>query len=282
MQYPSDDIRHLYEQALIYQDQGDVYNAVKLFKRLIRLAPSWLPPFKELSLLYKYRRDWKAALHYAKKSVALDPSYRTGWWNIGIAATALKKERVAKRVWNKFGLEANKSPYTNPVGLKLEFEKKFEILWTKTISPAKARIISIPMPATDRRFQDLVLYDEEPAGFNVIEGKKHPVFDELGLIKRSRYHTFSVQIHTTDNEVLNLLEQLCFNNQMGFENWSNATKAYSPKEQKEFYGKEILPEAVGPSSHIAIAALKEFDAQQVLQAWSIISLKQYSDLVQHL
>lgn len=282
MQYPSDDIRELYNQALIYQDQGDVYNAVKLFKRLIKLAPNWLPPFKALSLLYKYRRDWKAALHYAKKSVALDPSYRTGWWNIGIAATALKKERVARRIWNKFGLQPNQSPHLNPIGLRLEYEKKFEILWAKAVSPAKAYIISIPLPATDRRFQDLVIYDEEPSGFNVIEGKKHPVFDELGLIKRSRYHTFSVHVHTTEQKILSLLEQLCIDNRMGFENWSNATKTYSPKEQKEFYGKEILPETSEASSHIAIAALNEADAQQVLQAWSVISLKPYSDLVQHL
>ena len=282
MQAPSSELKTLYNQALLYQEQEDVYNAIKLFKRLTKLAPQWPQPFIQLSTIYKYRKEWKPALHYTKKVVALDPSFRTGWWNMGIAATALKKWRIAKRVWTKFGLSPEISPHPNPIGIKLEYNKHFEILWAKAINPAKAIINSIPHPASDRRFRDVVLYDESPSGYNVVRNKKHLVFDELGLLKRSRFKTFSALVYACDQKSLHLLEQLCIASKLGFENWSNTSRNLSKSKYLEFYGQDVLPQETGEATCIAIAAHKEEEVKQALHSWSVISLKQYSDLVQHL
>jgi len=104
MESPSPDMKALFEQALHYDRAGDIYNAIKLYKHVAKHTPHWAPPFERLGTLYKYRQDWKAALHYIKKSVALNPGNQKAWWDLGIAATALKRWRIAKNVWSKFGL----------------------------------------------------------------------------------------------------------------------------------------------------------------------------------
>ena len=276
------EIKNLYDQALVYQSQGDVYHTVKLFKRITKLAPNWALPFIHLSTIYKYRKDWKAALHYTKKAVALDPSYRTGWWNMGIAATALKKRRIAKRIWNKFGLKSDTSPYRHPIGIKLEYEKQFEIIWAIATDPASAIITSIPHPDSDRKYKDIIVYDEKPSGHTVANGKKYKVFDELEIIKRSRFHTFSVLIFDADQAAIQLLEKLCIDAKMGFENWSNAARSFSKIKLQEYYGAEILANSQDHFAQIAIAAPWKKEVEQLLHSWSVISLKHYSDLVQHL
>lgn len=141
MHYPSEEIGALYEKALLYDEQGDVYNAVKLYKRIIRLDSHWSQPYYRLGVIYKKRQEWKACLHYHKKFLAQDPSDRQAWWNLGIAASALNKWRIARNVWNKFGLKPTNS---TPQCIQLKTRKQFELFWVDTLDPARGRIRNIP------------------------------------------------------------------------------------------------------------------------------------------
>ena len=281
MHYPSSEIELLYQQALIYDQHGDAYNTIKLFKKIIKLAPEWPIPYAKLGHIYKYRKDWKAALHYNKKAVALDPSNRTCWWDKGIAATALKKPRVAKRVWAKFGYKNEYLSHNPLLSLRLTYEKRFEILWANAISPALAVLSSIPHPDADRRFKDIVLRDGQASGYTVSGNKRYEVFEELGIFKRSLYKTFSVTVFDCDEMDLAVLEQLCKEAGIGFENWSNATKVFTNVKPKEYYGPNILPSPKGPKYLMALAAVHEKDVLQVLESWTVISLAHYTDLIQH-
>ena len=54
----------LYKEACRYDELGDTYNAVKLFKTIIKLDPSWAAPFLALGRIYFKRREWKPCFHY--------------------------------------------------------------------------------------------------------------------------------------------------------------------------------------------------------------------------
>ncbi len=283
MNYPSDDIATLFEQASIHDEQGDVYNAVKLYKRIIRLAPDWQPPYARLGQLYKLRQDWKAALHYNKKAVALHTLDRHAWWNVGIAATALRKQRLANNVWSKFGLENARLPHR--LCVRVQYARQFELIWARPIDPARAVIESIPAPVSDRRFQDIILTDGTIAGYNVVRNQRFPVYDELGVLKRSVFHTFSCWVEVPVRQDLMLLSKLCQEAGLGMENWSNATNVLAAQIQKnlpEYYGQDGLRSSAGRMLHIAIAAPGRQEATEVLQTWAAICIGSYTELILHL
>ena len=88
---PKDIAETMLLQALAYDQKGDVYNAVKLYKKVIRLSPDWSAPFSFLSLIYKKRCEWRPSLHYSQKAIENNPFDEKAWYNLAIAATALKK-----------------------------------------------------------------------------------------------------------------------------------------------------------------------------------------------
>ncbi len=55
MQYPSEDIKAFYEAAVLYEERGDPYHAVKLYKKVIKLAPEWPLAYARLGQFYKNR-----------------------------------------------------------------------------------------------------------------------------------------------------------------------------------------------------------------------------------
>ena len=281
MELPSSNINALFEEALRYDHQGDTYNAVKLYKKLTKLAPQWSPPYQRLAAIYKNRREWKPALHYIKRSLAINPTDKPGWWDLGIAATALRKWRIARNVWGKFGKTPQAGWAPGPVSIRCSYNDRYEIMWTNALDPARAAIQNIPHPDSERRFRDVILYDRVVNGYQVIRNRRFPVYDELGLYKRSPYHTYSCRLETSNNDDVELLGRLCQDADLGFEIWSNAVRQYSAG------GKQRVPEYYGPDPSwevpeagviIAIAARREKHVLQVLRSWKLISLSSFSNL----
>lgn len=274
---PSADLQALFEQAERYDQRGDVYHAVKLYKHLIKLAPDWHPPYAKLSELYKLRQDWKASLHYSKKAISLNVQDQTSWWNVGIAASALKKPRLAQRVWQKFGFQQYDFP---PMCVRIEWGNQLEIVAVRPIDPARGIIVNIPHPASGRRYQDVVLFDREVLGYNVLQKKKVPIHAALGILKRSNFHTFSCQLQDAEPRDINLLEQLCYEANLGFENWSNLTQVQNlSKKLPEYYGSDFIKSTESGNLLIALAATHQRQVEEVMASWKIISLKNFNSLV---
>ncbi|NET34625.1 MAG: hypothetical protein F6K19_21795 [Cyanothece sp. SIO1E1] len=280
MQFPSEHIKELYDAACQYLANEDPYHAVKLYKKIIRLAPDWAPPYVRLGHFYKQRWEWKPALHYNKKAVALNPTDRECWWNMGIAATALNRPRIARRVWKKFGLEDKKGPLSC---LRISYDRQFEILLIQIDSPASATILNVPHPKSDYKYKDRVLFDKEITGYTISNGRKVPVYDELGLLKRSTYFTYSCILPDADSADIDKLDLLCKDYGLGFEVWSNSSRSYTvtnADEPSEYYDGSIFPKDT-PGALVAIASRREATVVQVLEAWKIISLKNYEELEGH-
>lgn len=273
-------LNELMLHARQFVEQNDIYNAAKLLRRIAKSAPDWWEPHAELAELYKKQGEWKAMLHFAKRTVALNASNPAAWRNLGIAATALKKNRIAQTVWNKFGIAAGKADPRAIVALRVPSGRQFEILWGHPLDPARALLTSIPQPASGLRYHDVLLFDFAPCGYTVNGKQRYPVFDQLGLFRHSPYKTFSCTVDTTDRKALRILEKICHEAGIGFENWTNAARVMpfqSESALPEFYSADILPAHSGGESVIALAALSHHDAETVLRDWSVISLANFSE-----
>ncbi len=262
----------------------DAYNAIKLYKLLVKEDPHWIAPYLRLGHIYKYRCEWKPAFHYTKKALALDSSQRDAWWDFSIAAAALHKWGLARSIWSKFGHQPEAPWRAQPVSIRLRYGSQFELLWADTCDPVRAKIRNIPDPMSDRRFGDIILMDGSVAGYHVVDRRRFPVFAELGLFKRSTYHTYSCLIQVRQNDDIDLLDQLARKANLGFEIWSNAQRTYTaPNRVPEYHGP-------GPGSrsdmagtlHIALAAQREREVLNLLQDWKVICLGSYEKLQRHL
>ncbi len=283
MNEESGKIRDLFAEARRYEQLGDHYNAIKLYKLLVREAPTWTAPYQRLGQVYKYRGEWKPAFHYTKKALALDSAQPDAWWDLGIAAAAMDKEGLARGIWNKFGIATDNSWVPQPLSIRLNLQPQFELVWALTCDPARARIQSIPAPGSNHRYGDIILYDREVIGHQVVSRRRIGVHPELGLYKRSLYQTYSCKLQVYEAGDVQLLDELARKAGLGFELWSNARKVFTnPKRQPEYFSP--LPEAAdlsGGDVEVALAALRKADVLEVLRNWEIICLGRFEELTLH-
>ena len=280
MQHPTPEQNTLFEQAEQYEALRDHYNAIKLYKRIIKLGADWAAPYARLGQIYKYRQEWKPALYYNKKTASLDAADQTSWWNIGIAAPALRKSRLARTGWSKFGLEGRQE--WAPVSVQRAYDKQFEIIGAARSGPAEGILKNVPHPRSGRCFGDVVLIDNIIRGYHTSAFHRLPIYGDLGLLKRSVFLTFSCLLQSASRKDIHTLQQLCREEGLGFEIWANAARAFASAQlgpRPEYYAAfDLAPE---PELLAAIAAPTAQQALSILDAWKAISLKNYASFQEH-
>jgi len=281
----NDASEHLLLQALAYDRAGDVYNAVKLYKRVAKMAPDWSAPFSFLSLIYKKRNEWQPSLHYSQKAVEHNPFDEIAWYNLGISATALKKWELAKKAWHQLGYKFSQSTVTpafnpTPVIVRINPQTQPELILANRIDPARAQIQSVPQPSSMHGFQDLILLDTTASGYHYIKGKQFPVFDALEMIRPSLHYTFAVELLTDSIEDVFTLEKLCHDANLGFDNWSKAYRMMQNPNQKvkETFQVTNFSEGEKDKFIVAVAAEKNKAVLEVLEDWKVISLKDFGKI----
>jgi hypothetical protein len=89
-------------------------------------------------------------------------------------------------------------------------------------------------------------------------------------------------LRETEEKDLKKLENLCHQAGLGFEIWSNSTRAMELKEEnltKEFY---FIDNNLNEGEFlISIAARREDQVREILQTWEIITLKNFTDFMTH-
>lgn len=284
MYQPTSEQRSLFLKAEQYELLLDVYQAVKLYRLLIKQAPEWLLPYQKLARIYKKRQEWKAVVHYNKKAVVLDPGARQQWWDLGIGTYAIGKRRQAQRIWHKFGWTPEQLPKV--ISVQIQHSGIFELVWVKPINPVAGVIVSVPHPQADRAFKDKILIDRKILGYHVADQHRRPIFQELGLLKRSHYLTFSGIIYGCEEEDLNTFAHLAAEQGMGFEVWSNAAygrQLSQIQRPAEFYAGNTTftrhPSETGVL--IALSGKRVGMVKDLVQSWEVISLKQLVDMERH-
>lgn len=270
----------LFRTAYQYEQLGDVYHAVKLYRKAIKVAPRFAAPYFQLCKIYKHRKEWKPTLHYGLKTLECSDHYPSVWNFVAAAATALGKSKVLVRALPYLAKAALQNRKVIPVQISHGSFK--EIVWAKPLHPLKARIISIPHPNSRRRFGEIILHDWHPIGYRVIKNKRYPLFEELERLKTSHFHTFSVLLHDSSEQQIQQLEQLCSDAGIGFEVWSNMNfnQINTQSKQPEYYD-QIIATPEQAYTLIALAAKERETVDELLNTWRIITLAEYSQLERH-
>jgi hypothetical protein len=156
------------------------------------------------------------------------------------------------------------------------------LIWALTCGPAKAQIINIPYPTSRLCHQDIVYYHRTSTDYQVVGKIKHPIYTILSKQKTSYFNTYSCMLRETEEKDLKKLENLCHQAGLGFEIWSNSTRAMELKEEnltKEFY---FIDNNLNEGEFlISIAARREDQVREILQTWEIITLKNFTDFRTH-
>lgn len=267
----------LIEQGDQLIDKGDVYNAVKLFRKAVKWHPQSALGFERLSSVYHLRNEWKPAFYFSKKAVAINSTNKNIWWILGVAAERLNKPRIAKRVWQKFGFSTHLFQY-NPVAVKTKHDNITEILLARTINPTIAEIITIPHPDNSLKFGDTILFDRLQSQESVVISKmKLPVFPVKEKIKTAHYNTFSTTLSTSNPQDISVLEKMAVSANIGFEVWSNISLFHS--NSKELYVHKA--DSPGQTTVVALASKSKPKVLHLLNDWSLVTLEKFSELICH-
>ena len=280
-QPPAPEIKRLLSEAVEYDDRGDVYTAVKLYKKVVRHLPAWFLPYRLLGLLYKKRGEWKPALYYSGRAVAYKPDDRVTWQIQATAATALRQWRQARHAWNQLGYhfrDSNRSLNLEmgAIPVSLHFNDRREIVWATQIDPARARIESVPQPSSGFRWRQEVLLDYEPVGTIVVERRRLNVRRVLESLRYSEYSTWLLVLHDVGSEALDILDQLCLHADIGYDNWSKSSRQVGAGQSRaEFFDPAFLPTAEqrGEVQIIGLAARQVADIEEVLSNWKVITFE---------
>ena len=242
------------------------------YRAALDVEPDWSVPAYNLGLVYKYEGRWRDSLEFNQRAAALDPNDEAAWWNLGIAATAVGEWALARQAWRACSLEmpaGDGPPDLNygSVPLRLDPDGEGEVVWGHRMDPARARILSVPLPTSAFRWQDLVLHDGAAEGYRESHGQKVPVFNVLARLERSDFQTFIVELGTTNQEALEVLLQIAEETGGAAENWGTSTNLLC--RQCSLGIPRRHPE--GPSApahpHCGVAARDANHLRRILNEW---------------
>lgn len=253
---------------------GRLSDAEALYRQATEVAPRWSLPWYNLGLAYKRSRRWEDSLSCNRQAVLLDESDEAANWNLGIAATAVGDWRTAREAWQRCGMrfpdqEGLVDLKLGLIPIRISTDDEPEVVWCHRLDPARAKITSVPLPKSGRRHLDVLLIDGEPKGQRMLNGHPVPVLEELGVLERSTFITFTADVTLAPSDDEDSLAEMLYESGIIAEDWTanlrHLCKACSeglPSAEHNHAsddGKE--------SRHFGIAARDEGELRAALDTW---------------
>lgn len=226
-----------------------------------------------LALEAKYKADWQRSLEHGQRAAELNPKDEATWWNLGIAATALRDWPEARRAWRQYGIEDLGSGDGEILWdsvtacVRLNPEKSGEVVWGTRIDPARIRVENVPMPSSERRYGDVLLHDGAPEGTRISHGDEYPVFDELDVWSVSSYSTYAAQLTIPTEGARETLERLCEEKDVVVEDWGTV-RMLCEECSRGNPGEHACTRELSSENRHGFAARSESVVQAALRAWS--------------
>ncbi|MDF9717486.1 hypothetical protein [Nocardioides sp. ChNu-99] len=224
-------------------EAGDVSRAEEIAEQLVAGSPDDHDTWFQTGLLAKVEGRWELCAERSERAVPLlTPRGRRSYrgehpsaWNAGIAATVLERWADARRAWDVAGVGVDLGEGDGPIeadlGLapvRLNPEERpptapgggaSAVVWTRRLSPAHGRVVSIPFAETGHRYGDLVAHDGAPSGTRTLDGRKVPVFDALRLIEASTTPAWEVSVEGAGPADVEALADAVLDAGLGFDDW---------------------------------------------------------------
>jgi tetratricopeptide (TPR) repeat protein len=259
-----------------HSDAGRTTEAESAYRAALAADSTWSVPWYDLGLLCKYQGRWRESFQLNQKATELAPDDEAGWWNLGIAATALGEWVEARRAWLACGLEM--PPGDGPLNLdygavpvRLDPEGVGEVVWTQRLDPARAQIRSVPLPTSAFRWHDIVLHDGAAEGYRELGGAKVPVFNVLTRLTASPYQTFIIELAAVHQGDIEALRRVADEAGGAAEDWGTSTRILCRRCSLGIphFHREKPQNPAHP--HCGVAALDAGHLEAILSKWLRVS-----------
>jgi hypothetical protein len=262
----------LVAEGLALEDEGDATRAEEAYRAAIAQKPAWSVPYYNLGLMCKYQSRWQESLEFNRTAAALAPEDEAAWWNLGIAATALENWSEARRAWNARGMEppAGRGPPDfafGPTPVRLDPNGNGEVVWTDRIDPARARIVSVPLPWSAYNHGDIVLTDGAAEGYRVVNNNQYPVFNALALLSASRLKKYVLELATSDPASVELLVEIAEELKGAAEDWGRSTNILCAQCSRGIPHEHPSGPHVPAHPHCGLAARDDPHAESIIRTW---------------
>lgn len=262
----------LLELGLSCEHAGDKSSAEDAYRRAAEASPEWSVPFYNLGLLCKYQGRWPECLEFNRKATGLAPHDEASWWNLGIAATAMENWDEARRAWRACGMKS--PPGNGPpdfsfgmTPIRLDPNHDAEVVWADRMDPARARILSIPLPWSTYNFGDTVLMDGAPDGYRAVNGRQYPVFNVLAVIARSPLKKYIVELATSSSAAIAALRDSAESLGGAAENWGQSTNILCAACSRGTPHEHPTGGSSPAHPHCGLAARDDTHVEKILRAW---------------
>jgi tetratricopeptide (TPR) repeat protein len=255
--------------------ERDRPEAERLYREALQLDAGMKAAWFDLGLICKWEGRWEEAFDCNLRAAELEGEQpeEPAWWNLGIAATALRRWDVARRAWAVYGIEI--APGIGPIEddfgmgpVRLNPEDDGEVVWGHRIDPTRMRIVSIPFPQSGHRWGDVVLHDGAPNGYRELDGESLPVFDELERWEASEVPTVEATVSVDDVDAVDELVSLVGAAGYVAEDWTQNVRLLCRQcSEGQPHGEHSDAEiAAGPEHLLGLAAPLEA-AERLLAEW---------------
>jgi hypothetical protein len=265
----------LNEAGIHLHDRGHLGLARLAYGAASFFAPAWSAPWFNRGLIAKHQKRWDDCRALNRRATELAPNDPPAWWNLGIAATALADWETARRAWSAYGIEVPDGEGAiemdlGVVAIRLQPDDLGEVVWCRRLDPARARILSVPIPESGRGCGDTVLHDGASRGSRVVEGNEVPVFDELALLEPGRLRTFAVRITASARADVGELENAATEGEIAFEDWHSSLRwiCRQCSEGTPHEHERAVEDAWEPERTVGVAAPTEETVRTLLEAWA--------------
>lgn len=268
----------LHEKAQRLSDFGMDDEALHLYEEALELDPDRSNTLYNMGLIHKYRKNWSKSFDLNARAYELAPEDEAARWNYAIAATALRRWEVARRLWadNGITIEEESGAIDMNFGLtpiRLNADSDGEVVWGTRIDPVRARIESVPLPESGFRYADIVLHDGAAVGYRMLNGSKRGVFNVLELFEPSDYSTYIVLIHVNGEAELQSALSYAAELNVETEDWTDnievLCKQCSEGIPHEYH--DLAPEGKWKGEHrIGLATNSGRSFEQLISRWKTI------------
>ena len=262
----------LNNRGMELREHGDIAGAEEAYRAAVAAAPEWSAPVYNLGLLCKYEGRWQESLECNQRAAMLAPDDEASWWNLGIAATALGDWSAARRAWTACGMKV--PPGDGPPAfnwghtpVRLDPDGEGEVVWAKRLDPARARILSVPLPTSSFRWGDVVLTDGAEEGQRVVDGRTYSVFNVLQVLASSGFSTFVIEVATGLPEALAALEQCAADEGGAAEDWGTSTSIICAECSRGTPHEHAPGTSNAAHPHWGLAARDHEHANRIITTW---------------
>jgi tetratricopeptide (TPR) repeat protein len=264
--------QQLNSEGVQLRDDGDIVGAEAAYRAAVSAAPEWSVPVYNLGLLYKYEGRWQESLACNREAAMLAPDDEASWWNLGIAATALGEWNDARRAWEACGMEvpAGEGPPEFNWGetpVRLDPTGQAEVVWARRLDPARAQIVSVPLPSSPFHWGDIVLTDGAVEGQRIVDGRTYSVFNALQLLAPSGFRTFVLELPNAEPEALAALSTCASDDGGAAEDWGTFTTTLCADCSRGVPHEHAPGTSTPAHPHWGLAARDHGHAEAIISCW---------------